>query len=573
MPANWYQHLILGTNTFPGAAPPSAGGNLSLSEDGAFAKGSAVHYSEFSGTVYIASSYHACVFEYDPVANVINIYAGTYDDPAPGAGNGDGGQALASKLGRDLRDLTTDPANGDLYICDGVHKEVRKVTRATGVISTLVTGLGNPYGIDYSDNPPEFGGGADRVWICEYDLQVVKFQQIGGGLTTGFTCGTDNPVSVAVERLNPGANWGVWFTAFDGTEVRRIYSGIENQSFASPVAGTLSVNTAGGSERRMLGLHWAQDGEFYVPTYTVGDAEIAISRKSGSDLVVDQLLSGRANSLDAVDETIALSLLDSSADLEAGFAMDMAGNFYFSGIRRVQLFRQRILGNFANIDMPNDPRIRKVDSPFAGADASAIGLLTTKWPSAVEQSEAGGRNTANLSDFLSGDSALVFVGSSYSNDGMDDFEQVTRLVNHWSFLEHMNGFDFLIRGHGDGSAVDDAGAPTLQIRNGNGVFNLRRFSVGSTITDYAILAVTRALRSAVRPMLVYAAGLRDISTKAACFALTNTDHANYSTQLAASSIQVVRVTYEDTVTTPAAFTPSVSNVVLVPLKDVSSATP
>jgi len=117
-------------------------GTPGTSADGAAAIGSMVNYPtglaiDAAGKVYIADSGNHRVRVVDRGLNTITGYAGT-GQPAFG---GDGLSALTAWL-NNPRGLAFDGA-GNLYISDANNHRVRKVTTATGVIST-VAGNGTP---------------------------------------------------------------------------------------------------------------------------------------------------------------------------------------------------------------------------------------------------------------------------------------------------------------------------------------------------------------------------------------------------------------------------------------------
>jgi sugar lactone lactonase YvrE len=89
------------------------------------------------GALYIADTDNHVIRRVDPVTKVITTVAGS---GSPGW-TGDGTPATAARL-QFPEDLAVAP-NGDLYIADTGNHAIRKVTAATGVITT-VAGTGSP---------------------------------------------------------------------------------------------------------------------------------------------------------------------------------------------------------------------------------------------------------------------------------------------------------------------------------------------------------------------------------------------------------------------------------------------
>jgi len=83
-----------------------------------------------SGNLYVADSYNQVVRKKDAVTGIITIVAGG------GTGNpGDGGPATGATLG--MPSAVAFDAAGNLYIADVSNGKIRKVTTATGIITTV----------------------------------------------------------------------------------------------------------------------------------------------------------------------------------------------------------------------------------------------------------------------------------------------------------------------------------------------------------------------------------------------------------------------------------------------------
>ncbi len=96
-----------------------------------------------SGNVYIADFEDNRVKEINPTTGLVTLIAGNgYPTSSGAAVLGDGGPAVAATL--DHPSSVAVDAQGDVYIGDLGNNRVRKVTRSTGIIST-VAGNGSPH--------------------------------------------------------------------------------------------------------------------------------------------------------------------------------------------------------------------------------------------------------------------------------------------------------------------------------------------------------------------------------------------------------------------------------------------
>ena len=118
-----------------------AGGGITLGDDGPAtsaklygADGLAV---DGQGNVYIADTLHHRIRKVTASTGIITTVAGT----GSSGFNGDGGAATEAQLSRP--DGVAVDADGNLYVADTLNDRVRKVTHATGLISTVAgTGTG-----------------------------------------------------------------------------------------------------------------------------------------------------------------------------------------------------------------------------------------------------------------------------------------------------------------------------------------------------------------------------------------------------------------------------------------------
>ncbi|MDZ4798733.1 MAG: hypothetical protein SGI92_11260 [Bryobacteraceae bacterium] len=130
------------------------GGGASLIGDGGIATAAQLGHPsniifESDGTMYVSDTANARVRRVDPVTNIITTYAGGGSSFCCGGGLGDGQQANNSKM-YGPEGLALDSSN-NLYIADPSYGRIRKVTKATGVITTVA---GSGLGANSGDNGP-----------------------------------------------------------------------------------------------------------------------------------------------------------------------------------------------------------------------------------------------------------------------------------------------------------------------------------------------------------------------------------------------------------------------------------
>jgi sugar lactone lactonase YvrE/PKD repeat protein len=123
-----------------------------------------------AGDLYIADNNGQCVRRVTP-AGIITTVAGT---PGHGGDGGDGGSATAATL-FDPDGLAVDGA-GNLYIADGYYGDIRVVDAATGIITTLASGLNYPQGLAFD--------GAGNLYVANNADDTVCTVSSTGALTT-----------------------------------------------------------------------------------------------------------------------------------------------------------------------------------------------------------------------------------------------------------------------------------------------------------------------------------------------------------------------------------------------------
>jgi sugar lactone lactonase YvrE len=98
-----------------------------------------------SGNIYIADTYNNCIRKVTAATGIITTVAGHTTgglcDASARAFSGDGGQATSAKL--NLPHSVSLDKVGNIYIADSWNARVRKVTVATGIITTIAGNGGN----------------------------------------------------------------------------------------------------------------------------------------------------------------------------------------------------------------------------------------------------------------------------------------------------------------------------------------------------------------------------------------------------------------------------------------------
>lgn len=566
MPKNWRQKLIIGDRDSLNSAPPAVRSAIKLSNSPpTLNNATRAVFDAFSGKTYVASQDRRVVLVYDPFEANVSIYAGTWDAPAAGAGDGDGGAATSAKF-TDIRGIATD-ALGNLYILDAGFDEIRKVTEATGIITTLValTGNSDAYDLCWSDTQ-------NKLYVADFTNDRVDAYDLG---TSTLTESAFNVPSAAYAPTAVAAVAGTLYcVCWDQGSQSETVLLVGDETGVYPVAMTVHLND--GTTVMEYGITGSNQNLVFTANSVNGEILRVRSGPAAFESFVTPL--GKSSTHEADDILATASNSPSPSGTKyGGITMDASGNPIIVGAQRCIMFAEFYEGDVTTDILANgsDPLPVVAAGAFAGEDDNAIGVLSTKWIGTKSSvASTGARTDTSLAGFVKAlaDDIVVFVGSSYSNLDSNQLENLERLLREQGGLRRVR-VDFQSRGHGDG-AVIDAGAPAMTVKNDNGTFVLRRHETAGTVTDYGILMIMSVESLPETPALtVWAAGLRDISTKAAIGALTLADQAAISSVLDQSPFCLVKATYPDTVTAPVDFTPSVANVTLITLESVNSATP
>jgi hypothetical protein len=206
-----------------------------------------------AGNLYIADTGNHAIRRVSAATGVITTVAGT----GSSGSNGDNGPATSARL-NNPSDVAFD-SSGNFYIADRSNQKVRKVTIATGVITTFAgngssgyTGddvaatssrLNAPYAVDFD--------ATDRLYIADYNNERVRMVDTleiihtvagtgsaGTGGDGGFATEADlhKPMHVMVDPLG-----GLWITEYNNTKVRYV----SPDGFITTIGGNTVLGFAG----------------------------------------------------------------------------------------------------------------------------------------------------------------------------------------------------------------------------------------------------------------------------------------------------------------------------------------
>lgn len=225
--------------------------------------------------LYIADSINSSILKVTP-AGTTTVVAGTGNSRVLGQPNGDGGAAVSAPLSGPHGIAVA--ANGDIYIAESEAKAVRKVTAATGIISTVASGLSEPPGVAYDD-------ANDALYIADTGV-IIK---VSGGTTnpSWFTTAHIYPTAVAyangylyvvdnragvVEKVNTSS--GIATT---------ISTGLSNPwGVALDAAGDVYVSLSGDPSRSIGGSVLMINVSTGVTTTVAGNGGYGYSGDGGS---------------------------------------------------------------------------------------------------------------------------------------------------------------------------------------------------------------------------------------------------------------------------------------------------
>ena len=212
-------------------------------------------------------------------AGVTTVYAGTGTQTAAGQPNGDNGAAASATLSYPQGIAVA--ANGDLYITEsGTNKDVRKVTAATGIISTVASGLTQPFGVAYDD-----ADGA--LYIADYNAPAIV--KVSGGTvnSTWFTNGLMHPSTVAYANgyvyVVDNAAGLVEKVSISSQTATTVATGLSNPwGVALDAAGDVYVSLYGNQSQSVGGTVFMINAATNVTTTVAGSGGFGYTGDGGS---------------------------------------------------------------------------------------------------------------------------------------------------------------------------------------------------------------------------------------------------------------------------------------------------
>ena len=177
----------------------SGNGQLAVNAQIGYLSGLAV---DAAGNLYLADQDYSVIRKVDGVTGIISVVAGVASQFGY---SGDGGAATLANLG-DPTSVAVDAA-GNLYIADGDNYLIRKVSAATGIITTVA---GTPQGYGYSGD----GGAATQAEIGY--VQAVAVDAAGNLYLADTDDSVIRIVAAATGIINTYAGNGGYADSGDG---------------------------------------------------------------------------------------------------------------------------------------------------------------------------------------------------------------------------------------------------------------------------------------------------------------------------------------------------------------------
>jgi hypothetical protein len=268
--------------TIAGSGPTGVGTATSAGDGGAATNAqignpSGLCLDKF-GNIYIADYGNNKIRKIDAITNIITTVAGTGTTGYTGGFvgySGDGGLAINAEFSGTI-EVFADSA-GNLFICDQWNHAIRKVTAATGIITTIAgtgtagyMGDGGPATIAQLNQPAGiFVDKKENIFIAEYGDGVIRridgvtgiISTVAGTGTLGFS-GDDGPATNAELRCGNVFldQYGTIFIAdIDNNRIRKVYdttlrvdipnlSKVELKIYPNPTTGSITIENAKGND-------------------------------------------------------------------------------------------------------------------------------------------------------------------------------------------------------------------------------------------------------------------------------------------------------------------------------------
>jgi trimeric autotransporter adhesin len=312
-----------------------------------------------NGNLYIADKLNMVIRRVDAATGIINIVAGDvaltiFSGGFPfGSYSGDGGPATIAGL--DQPTSVAVDAAGNLYIADSVFDVIRKVSVATGVITT-VAGIGHPTGLTASNGD---GGPAASASV---DVSGIALDSLGNIYIAGI--GVVRKVTAATGIITTLAGTYSIYTSGDGGAATSAAvggpSGVAvdsagNVYLADPGSGTVRKVTAStGIITAVAGNYatsYSGDGgpainaQLHIPrgvavdrsgSLYIADTLNGLIRKVAADIGIIGTVAGHYNPYSPLQTADGIPSTEASLNQPSGIAVDSSGNLYVTDAARVR---------------------------------------------------------------------------------------------------------------------------------------------------------------------------------------------------------------------------------------------
>jgi uncharacterized repeat protein (TIGR01451 family) len=321
-----------------------------------------------TGNVFIADAALDIVCKVDATTKNISTYAGTLKNPgAPGAANGDGGQASSAQISAP-NGLAVDSL-GDLFITDSGNPKIRMVNAKTQIITSIAgtgficgnaaqraCGDGGPAATASFDFPRgvSVDSNSNIVVADTNDMRVrvistganPAINALAGGGSGGDGAAATSAILGVAQVLTVDANENIFALETDGERLREIDTKGTITTFAGLGVGGSTVGTningdngpaTGARFVHPVGIATDSNGNYYIVDNTA-----AVVRKIDTSVppVITTIAGngmrcgapGNPNTFPACGGE-NVSATSASLANPSGVAVDLAGNVYISDIR------------------------------------------------------------------------------------------------------------------------------------------------------------------------------------------------------------------------------------------------
>jgi hypothetical protein len=293
-----------------------------------------------NGDLVIAATSNARIRKVTLGSGVITTVAGS------STGNsGDGGSATLARLNNPAS-VAVAP-NGDYYIADTDNAQVRKVTAATGIISTFASGLAKPYNIAFDSTGNVF------VTDCVANT-IIRYPAAGGAGTVVAGAGGvnafagDGGLATAARLACPA---GIYI---DASDVVHFSDAVNNRIRTFTVGGTISTFAGTGTSGlsgdgglataarldRPTDLTRDAVGNFYVAQGNIMDGTSTVSTAAVRRISATGIITTVAGNSWRSYSGDGAAAVDAQLGRPGGAAVDSTDNLYIADtsnnrIRRV----------------------------------------------------------------------------------------------------------------------------------------------------------------------------------------------------------------------------------------------